>query len=436
MIDFTLFQKTLELGIGVSQRENAQLMDLLSQIVPLWIHRFASGREHNGWVVPHDWRVRKAEIRRDGRVVFDGLCHPLAVAGYSSSFSGRVSKAELDEHVFYRDSLPEAYVFHSVYNYRPWQKHWGFCIPWNEYRTWPDGEYEVDLDIAFEDGEMLVADAVIEGESPQTIVFNAHTCHPCQANDDMAGVFVLLELFSRLRRRKLHWTYRLVLAPEHLGTVFYIASLGESELRSIRLGVFAEMLGSDGPLVLQKSFSGESRIDHVAEDVLSRIEPDLHVGAFRTIVGNDETVWEAPGVEVPMISVSRWPYPEYHSSFDSLDIMHPEKLNEAVDALEAMVDVLEADRVVQRRFTGLVALSNPKYDLYVERPDPVVEKGLTEEDLRFGEMQDRLPRYFDGEKTLFEMAREFGVDFRKLRAYLDRFEEKGLVELDFPQNIK
>jgi hypothetical protein len=76
-----------------------------------------------------------------------------------------------------------------------------------------------------------------------------------------------------------------------------------------------------------------------------------------------------------------------------------------------------------------VALSNPRYRLYVERPDPAIDKRLSEEELRLGALQDRLPRFFDGQHSAFEIARASSVSFRRIRKYLDGFAEKQLVEL-------
>uniref|UniRef100_A0A7C4A8L7 DUF4910 domain-containing protein n=1 Tax=Fundidesulfovibrio putealis TaxID=270496 RepID=A0A7C4A8L7_9BACT len=429
MIDFDVFDAVLKLGIGVSQGDNRAMFDLLSRVHPLEIKRYATGREHNGWVIPHRWQVDRAVIRKDGRTLFDAAVHPMAVAGSSSSFSGRVDKARLDRHVFFSREHPDAYVFHCIFNYRPWESHWGFCIPWEIYGQWGEGEYEVDLSTRFEQDEMLVGQAFHQGSGQETVVFNAHTCHCCQANDGLSGVFAILELFKRLAGRATRHNYLAVLAPEHIGTVFYLADMPRGERQRIKQGCFVEMVGSDTPLVLQESFTGQAVIDRVARHVLSQVQPDLRVGAFRTIVGNDETVWEAPGIEVPMISVSRWPYPQYHTSRDDLSIMSPERLEETVDALEAMVDVLERDAVPTRRFEGLVALSNPRYNLYVERPDPVVEKNLSPLELRLGQVQDLLPRYLDGQWSVFEMAERFGVPFERLLAHLERFGEKGLVDM-------
>lgn len=50
-------------------------------------------------------------------------------------------------------------------------------------------------------------------------------------------------------------------------------------------------------------------------------------------------------------------------------------------------------------------------------------------DLRFGEVQDYLPRYFDGRHTIFEIAERFDVPFRTLRTYLHAFADKELIDL-------
>lgn len=429
--DFDLFARLLALRLGVAQRDNALALDWLSTIHPLEIHAYASGAEHNGWVVPHAWDVQKADVHHAGRRVFDGTSHPLGVIGYGSSFVGTVSKQELDRHVFYSEVFPDAFAFHCVNNYRPWASEWGLCIPWKEYQTWPDGSYQVDIQTSYTAGEMLVGSCLHEGTGHDTILLNAHLCHPCQANDDLSGVLVLMEFFRWISQRTTRYNYLGVVAPEHVGTVFFAADLQrEDRTASIGGGVFLEMLGSTGPLTLQQSFTGDRIIDRVAEHVLRAKVRDLRVGPFRSIIGNDETVWEAPGVEIPTISISRWPYPEYHTSRDDLSIMSPASLDESLDVLKEMVTILEQDVRPRRNFAGLVALSNPKYALYTERPDPTVRKHLGIEDLRLGKLQDRLPRMLDGQLSVFDIADASDLPFDVVFDYLRRFEERGLVSVD------
>ncbi len=429
------FEEILRSHIGVAQADNARLFELLGEIVPLRLHAFESRSEHNGWIVPDAWRVQKAEIRRDGKVVFDGLVHPLAVIGNSVSFSGRVTKSELDKHVFFSRAEPDAFAFHCMNNYRPWAKEWGFCIPMVEYETWADGDYEIDLVTEFSVGRMLVAEAVLPGETDETIVFNAHTCHPCQFEDGFSGVALILELFDELRKSaKRRYTYRAILAPEHLGTVFYLASLKPDERAKLKAAVFTEMIGLQTNLTLQKSFAGHHVIDRVAERIARDIDADTRVGDFRTILGNDETVWEAPGYEIPCISLSRcskspFYYNEYHTSNDLIVRSDMKKRGEAFSLLKRMIDNFEQDAIIQRNFEGLIALSNPRYGLYVERPEPTVNKKLSQEQLALGALQDRIVRYFDGRSSISELADKFSLSFETMRDYVHSFEKKGLVSL-------
>lgn len=430
-----IFEEILRHRIGVAQVENERLFELLGQIFPLQLHSFESRSEHNGWIVPDAWHVRKAEIRRNGDVMFDGLIHPMAVIGSSVSFSGRVSKAELDHHVFYSRAQPDAYAFHCMNNYRPWAKEWGFCVPLAEYEAWGDGDYEVELVTEFSIGRMLVAEAVLPGELSETIVFNAHTCHPCQFEDGFSGVALILELFDELRRQdRRRYTYKAILAPEHLGTVFYLASLKPEERAWLKAAVFTEMIGLKTNLTLQKSFTGEHAIDRVAGQLARDIEPEARIGEFRTILGNDETVWEAPGYEIPCISLSRCSrsphyYDEYHTSNDLIERSDTAQRSRALDLLRRMVRTFEKDAIITRCFEGLIALSNPRYGLYVERPEPTVDKKLSEEQLTLGALQDRIVRYFDGKFSIGELSERFSLSFETMYEYVRSFEAKGLVEL-------
>ena len=428
--DLDKMRAILKLNIGVNQEDNEEMYSLFSSLYPIKKHRYSAGREHNGWVVPHRWKVHKAQIIKDGEVLFDGTIHPMAVAGYSTSFRGEIDKDELDKHLFYRSEMPSAYAFHCLYNYRPWEKHWGFCVPYEICSSWGPGKYLVELNTSFDDGQMIVGEWYQQGLSTDTIVFNAHTCHPCQANDDMVGVFVLAELFKWLATENRQYSYLGIVAPEHLGTVFYLADMPRDKRKAIKLGCFVEMVGTDGPFRLQQSFTGQSRIDYVAHHVLRDVDPKIVLEPFRSVVGNDETVWEAPGIEIPMISISRWPYPEYHTSFDSADIMSQEKMDEALDVLKKIISILENDKFPLRKFDGLLALSNPKYNLYIERDDPVVPKQLDELGRKMGRMQDHLPRYLDGSKSILDLAVQFEIPFYFLKEYLQRFAEKDLVRLE------
>ena len=202
--------------------ENEGLFARINRELPLELFRFRSAETYQGWVVPDNWRVRRARIWRDGTVVFDGMSHALAVGYYSKPFSGDLQWEQLRDHLVTNPDLPGGFMFHCMWQYRPWAADWCFSVPYQVFQGMGPGSYRVELETERSPGEMLVAHSHKAGRSEKTIVFNAHTCHPHMANDGFAGVAVLIRLMQRLRERDTFYSYRLVLGPEHLGTIFYL----------------------------------------------------------------------------------------------------------------------------------------------------------------------------------------------------------------------
>jgi len=421
---------------GAVADENEGLFARIGEELPLAMFRFASGDTYNGWVVPDNWRVKRAKLFRDGAEVFDGTAHTLGVAYYSRSFSGELEWEEIKPYLVTNPDLPEAYMFHCMWQYRPWDADWALCVPYRIFKNLGPGRYRVELETEREPGEMLVAHAEAKGRSEQTIIFNSNTCHPHMANDGFAGTSVLIRLMQWLVERDNHYTYRLVLGPEHLGSVFYLRDLPEDEVARMACGVFEEMPGTKGAIKATTTFSGGHKIDLAFANALKHYTRDYELVPWRKGAGNDETVWEAPGYEVPFVEVTRCedqfaPYPEYHSSLDTADIMIAEQLDEMLDALKRIVFALENDATIERRFDGLICLSNPAYDLYMERPDPAITKDLGADAEKWGHLLDCLFRYMDGTMTVLEIAERHDLPFERLHGYLKRFEDKGLVDMSF-----
>ena len=421
---------------GVVAEQNEPLFERLRAELPFRVTRYPSRSVFNGWVVPDLWRVHKAIISRDGTPVFDGRSHTLGVAYYSKPFQGELDFEELKPHLVTNPKLPGAYMFHCMWQYRPWAADWAFCMPHEVYRTLTPGRYQIDLETSCEPGEMLVGEYEHRGRSDKTIVFNNNHCHPQMANDGFGGTAILIRLFQWLSTQDTFYTYRLVIAPEHLGSVFYLRDQSETELQRFVCGVFAEMPGTSGPITLPSTFLGDQPIDKAFRNVVRHYSKAYRLAAWREGAGNDETVWEAPGYEVPFVELTRSEqsgvhFREYHSSLDTPDLMDQAQLVEFHDVLRRVVGVLEHNAVIHRHFDGLICLSNPDYDLYLERFDPTVEKDLDAMAERWGHLLDSLFRYFDGATTILDIAEKHDLPFDRLYDYLLRFQAKGLISLEF-----
>lgn len=410
---------------------------ILQEELPFVVHEFEGGTEVNGWVCPMKWEVREAKIRdEDGRIVYDGMWHPLAVIGYSQPFAGRVPGHELKRHLFFPDAFDDALVYHCDLFYKPFREEWGFSVTKQFFHSIQDNRaYDVELRTDFEPGTMKVLEYVLSGETEDTIVMNAHNCHPYLCNDDLSGIAVGIEVcraLAKLPRRR--FTYRLVVGAEHFGSVFYLSRLTDAEAQRLKWGVFLEMLGSTGPLALQRSFRGDTLIDRAFLNALTHGHGPWRTDLFRKVVGNDETCWEGAGYDIPFPSLSRslgqGHFPEYHTSRDGPELIVKEKLDDAARIVRDAFDILENDLVMTRKFKGLVALSHPRYDLYKAFYDPSEPDRKTVSDTAkaWNYLMDCLPRYFDGQTRVLEIAERHALPFRSVCDYVRRFEAKGLVE--------
>ncbi len=421
---------------GVVADANEALFARIAGELPLTLHRWRSGDSYNGWLVPDNWRVERALLKKNGKTVFDASAHALGVAYLSQSFHGRLDWDELQPHLVTNPQLPEAYMFHCQWQYRPWAADWALSVPYRIWETLGPGEYEVDLRTVSEPGEMIVAECELAGSLDKTIVFHSNNCHPHMANDGFAGTAVMIRLFQWLAGQATRYTYRLVVGPEHIGTIFYLRDMAPNELNRLVAGVFGEMMGTGGPFKVASSFLGDQPIDRAFRNVAKHYAARPDFVPWRMSAGNDETVWEAPGYEVPFVQVNReerrsYPFAEYHSSLDTPELMQQEQLEEFLEVFKRVIFVLENNSVIRRKFKGLICLSNPQYQLYKERIDPAVKKDLPLDSEKWGYLQDCLLRYFDGSMTVLDIAEKHDLPFDRVFDYLLMFQEKDLVDLIF-----
>ena len=399
-------------------------LDYINAIVPLNIHRFDREDELNGWVIPPKWDLVNATIKHDGNIIFNAS-HPLHVIGLSLPCHVYISREELRKHLHYDRRDPHSIPYHFRQNYRPWERDWGFCVTKDFYDSLPSGNYEVQIVTKEKEGYLKVAEHIKKGSHPETFAFVAHLDHPGMANDDLAGVAVGVELFRRLSKISTKFTYRLVLVQEIIGSVFYLGK-DTSTRKHVMESCFLEMLGTDTDLALQKSRRGTSLLELKLEKILSEKHCKFRSGPFRSVICNDEPVWESYGI--PMASLSRYPYPEYHSDKDNPDIIRPESLEESVNVLFELIQTLDKATLLRKKFEGVLALSNPVYDLYVDPGQPAFGTVAEDKIKRLRLLMDLLPM-FPREIFVEEIANEVQMPENEILEYFQRWKLKNLIEL-------
>jgi aminopeptidase-like protein len=392
----------------------------LAEEVPMMIYEYPSGEPCWTWQVPEKWTCRQAYLETlDGRRLIDYADNPLHVVSYSLPYDGIVAREELLKHLHVHPRLEDAIPF--VFKY--YERDWGLCASQKLKASLTEETYRVVIDTTFEPGRLKVGEVVVPGESGETFVLAAHLCHPGMVNDDLTGVVVGIEAARRLLAgAKPHYTYRLLILPETIGSLAYL-SHHEELIHDMAGGLFLEMLGNDAPHSLQGSFQPHSDVDLCLSAAFRGLNPQGSLGAYRTVIGNDERQFNAPGVRVPMLSLSRVepagsptrPYREYHSSLDTPEIISEERLEDSLRVVLGLLRAWEDDLFVVNRFKGEVFCSG--YGIWIDyRVNP-------EGHQRLFEIMERC----DGEHSVAGIAAELGISYQAVWEVVDLLRSKDLV---------
>ncbi len=396
-------------------------LDRLSKEVPMHIHQYPTGEACWTWRVPEKWSCQEAFLETlDGRRVIDFANHPLHVISYSLPFEGVVDRETLLKHLHVHPRLPEAIPF--VFKY--YDRDWGLCASQQVRDGLEDQEYRVVIRTTFEPSTLKVGEIVVPGQSKESFVIVTHLCHPAMVNDDLTGVVVALEAARKLLAGpQPYYTYRFLILPETIGSVAYL-SHHEDLIPDTVGGLFLEMLGNDSPHSLQGSFQPQSQPDKVFNAALMDLDAQASQGAYRTVINNDERQFNAPGVRVPMLSISRVepagsptrPYREYHSSFDTPEIVTVDRLEQSLEVVLGLIHAWENNQYVVNYFKGEIFCSG--YGIFIDY------KVNPEGHRRLFEIMERI----DGEHTVADISSELNLSFQQTFDVISLLVRKGLAQ--------
>lgn len=397
-------------------------LEYFQKIIPCQIYEYRADKHDQGWEIPPKVDIIEGTIYFQGLEIFSADT-PLQIIGLSAPFQGTIPLAELKKHLYCDKRFPEATPYHFRQNYRPWERDWGFCVPQNFYNSLQEGMYTINIKIEESPGYLRVAEFVKQGRNPYGFAFVAHLDHGGMANDDLAGVAVGVDLFNRLFKQDTKFTYRLILVQEIIGSFFY---LKYDKSPNILESCFLEMLGSKTRLALQASSKGKSYLEETLVNVLDRRKATYRKGAFREIICNDEIMWESVGI--PMSSLSRFPYPEYHSDKDNPSIIDDAALEESISIFEDCIKQLEASTLICKQYSGVMGLSHPEYQLYVDPGQPAFNITVNDHQKKLRNLMDLmplLPDYIFAE----QLAKLVDLSPNDVIEYLLRWQHKKLIDI-------
>jgi aminopeptidase-like protein len=396
------------------------LQAIRQHLPDLRIHEFPSGSPALDWTIPDEWNLSSASVSTlSGEVLIDVAAHNLHIVGYSVPFNGIVSRSELLEHLHTLEDQPDVIPYVTSY----YKKRWGFCVPHRDLSRFTEDQYLVQIDSRLEPGSLSIGEWVLPGTSSREILFSTYCCHPSMANDQLSGIGLALFLASWLRNQpERRYTYRFLFLPEMIGSATYLEHHRDWLKEKVIAAFNLTCVGDERTWSYLPSRMGGTLPDKVVQHLLDfyTLESQHYTWNDR---GSDESMFCAPGIDIPMVSLMRSKYgtfDAYHTSADRLgETVTAKGLQESVDMYLRLLTGLEQNGYPHTKVLGEPQLG--KRGLY---PDLSI-KGST----RGVKNLLNVLSYCDGQHDLFDIGNKARVGIDEVRALMELFLKHDLVEI-------
>lgn len=398
-----------------------QTLRQLQEQIPLEIREVPTGTQVFDWTVPKEWNIRDAYVKNSqGERVIDFQKSNLHVVNYSAPVSRRMTLAELEDHLFTLPERPDWIPYRTSY----YKEIWGFCLSERERAALRDEEYEVLIDSSLENGHLSYGECFLAGETRDEILISTHACHPSLCNDNLSGIALAVALARSLASAPHRYSYRFLFIPGTIGAITWLAR-NEEKLSFIKHGLVLTGVGDAGNLHYKKSRRGTAEIDRTVAHILQHSGKAHQVLEFSPY-GYDERQYCSPGINLPVGRLSRTPhgtFPEYHTSADNLEFVHPEKLGDAFAVCLEVFSILENNVA----FVNLNPKCEPqlgKRGLYRMIGGPA-DSGINEMAMLWVLNQS------DGKNSLLDIAERSEMPFDAIRKAAEALEQHQLLKKDF-----
>ena len=394
---------------------------ILRTYIPLEMREVPTGTQVFDWTVPKEWNIRDAFVKnsRSERVI-DFAKSNLHVVNYSIPVQRRISLSELKEHLHTIPEHPDWIPYRTTY----YKESWGFCLSHRQLEALTEDQYEISIDSTLKDGHLTYGEYFLPGDTQDEVLISCHACHPSLCNDNLSGIAVAVSLARHLASLPRHYSYRFLFIPGTIGAITWLA-LNEDKLPHIKHGLVLSGVGDDGKLHYKKSRRGNTEIDRAASHVLQHSGTPYELLEFSPY-GYDERQYCSPGINLAVGRLSRTPhgtFPEYHTSADNLEFVHPDKLGESLAVCMKILSLLENNGT----FVNLSPKCEPqlgKRGLY-RMIGGQSEAGLNEMAMLW------VLNLSDGSHSLLDIAERSGIRFESVQRAAKALKEQLLLREKF-----
>tara|TARA_A100000164_G_C21889275_1_gene764498 strand:- start:239 stop:1546 length:1308 start_codon:yes stop_codon:yes gene_type:complete len=402
---------------------NRKTLRLIKEKIPkLNIHEIKSGSKVFDWKVPKEWNVKNAYvIGPENKRVIDFKNNNLHLVSYSIPIKKKMSLNKLKKKLHINNQLKDAIPYVCSY----YKKDWGFCLSQKDYKKLKKGTYQVRIDSFLKNGSMTYADLIIKGKSKKEILLTTYICHPSMGNNEVSGPALLTYLANyiyKIKDRK--YTYRLVFAPENIGSIVYI----KKNLKKLKQNVIAAYnitcVGDNKKYSFLYSKIGSSLSDTVGLQAIDKIRKKFKFYQFLEFSGSDERRYNSPGVDIPMSSIMRskyGSYKEYHTSKDNLKFISQKGFQGSFDIYKNIIDIFE--RSIFYKIKTICEPQLGKRNLY-----PIISKWPNKNYKKLVGNMNSFLSLADGKHNIEEIAKKIQIKNKDLKQIIKKLEKYKLIE--------
>ena len=364
------------------------------------IYSYSTGTQVFDWEIPREWRISDAWIEHlpTGQRFAEFSDCNLHVLGYSLPMEAEMDRAELLPNIYTQPDQPDLVPYVTSY----YKDRWGFCMSHIAKDALPEGPYRVHIDSALFDGELLVGDALIQGETERELMFSSYICHPSMANNELSGPVVLSALLKFIKDciPQPKFSYRFILVPETIGSLAYMSRNLEQMQEHVACAFNLSCVGDERAYSHVQSRYGDTIADIALQSALIGKE---NVKTYSFLErGSDERQYGAPGVDLPLCGFCRskyGEYPEYHTDADNFDVVTQQGLDGAFQVMTTIIKAFELGLYPTVAVKGEPQLG--KRGLY----PTISQKGS------YSAIRARMDvlAYSDGSNSLFDIANRISV---------------------------
>ena len=275
-------------------------------------------------------------------------------------------------------------------------------------------------EIELKDGYLTYGEYIIPGESNKEVFLSTYVCHPSMANNELSGPVVAAFIGKWLASQPRRYTYRIIFIPETIGSITYLSRHLQELKQNVIVGFNISCVGDERAYSYVASRYGNTFADKVASNVLSFEHPDFIKYSFLDR-GSDERQYCSPGVDLPLVTISRskyGTYPEYHTSLDNLDLVTAAGLHGGYELIKTCIKVIENNKTYR-----VVSLGEPQLGKRGLYPNLSTKKS----NITVKTMMDFIA-YADGTNDLIEISNIIGKPVMEVVPIAERLLESGLLE--------